>query len=76
MPTAKQWYEDRAVFGTSGYPWSGSRYAGDPDRAYPTPNILKTAQHSFRISLHENFSEQDIADTLAIFAKVERAYLK
>ena len=74
--TEDPWYENRAVFGDTGYPWTCPLYKGDPDKEYPLPNVRDTEQRVFRMFWHENICEQDIADLMAMFRKVEDAYCK
>lgn len=75
MPTDFPWYQQRAVFGTSGYPWASPLYKGDPGRQYPTPNIRATDPTICRLSIHENCGDQEVADIVAALKKVEAAYL-
>jgi len=70
------WYRDRAVFGTSGLPWTSPLYKGDPDRAFPCPNALAATDHQFNLGIHESWGDREIADTLAALRKVETAYLR
>ena len=74
--TRAEWYKNRAVFARSGYPWASPLYKGDPDAAYPTPNVVATDARHFRMSLHENLGPQQAEDVLAGLKKVETAYLK
>ncbi len=70
------WYKNRAVFGTSGYPWASPLYKGDPDKEYPVPNMLAAHETLFRLAMHENLGDTEVADTLTALKKVEAAYLK
>jgi len=76
MPHVYPWYKNRAVFGTSGWPWTSPQYKGDPDAVYETPNIWATDKYVFRFDLHEGFTDADVADIVAGIEKVEQAYLK
>ncbi len=73
--TRAPWYRERAVFGTSGLPWTSPLYHGDPDRDYPVPNTIATTQCHFRLDVHERYTDADVADILAILERVENAYL-
>lgn len=74
--TRAPWYKNRAVFGTSGYPWTSPLYQGDPNREYPVPNAIAAEQCRFRVGIHENLSDREVRDTVAALKKVEDAYLK
>lgn len=74
--TWNDWFKKRAVFGTSGYPWTCPLYKGDPDQEYPLPNWEEVDRTLFRIKIHENVTEQDAVDVAAALAKAEAAYLK
>jgi dTDP-4-amino-4,6-dideoxygalactose transaminase len=74
--TRWDWYKNRAVFGTSGYPWTSPRYKGDPDRKYPTPNLDATDKHQFQLYMHESYPAKTLAKIFAAFKKVEDAYAR
>jgi dTDP-4-amino-4,6-dideoxygalactose transaminase len=76
MPHENPWYKDRAVFGTSGWPWTSPQYKGDADAVWEVPNIRATDKYVFRFNLHEGFTDADVVDIVAGIEKVERAYLK
>lgn len=68
-------YQQRAVFGRSGYPWTCPLYQGDPDQSYPTPNAIAVHDTLFRLPIHENMTDVEVRDTLAALKKVEQTYL-
>ncbi|MCC7519723.1 MAG: DegT/DnrJ/EryC1/StrS family aminotransferase [Verrucomicrobiae bacterium] len=70
------WFRKRCVFGTSELPWSSPEYKGDRGARHEVPQLLATEARSFRLAMHERCGETEVADTLAILRKVERAYLK
>jgi len=74
--TDAEWYKKRAVFGTSGYPWTSPLYTGNPDREYPLPNVRAADACHFGLSFHESCGDAEAADALAAFRKVERAFVK
>jgi len=74
--TETEWYRNRAVFGSSGYPWKSPLYKGNPDRKYPCPNMIAADANHFRMSIHENLGPKQIKEALAAFRKVEAAYAK
>jgi perosamine synthetase len=74
--TTNDWYKNRAVFGTSGYPWTCPLYTGDPDQTYPLPNYEAGDEMLFLIKIHEGMTTSDAEDVVKALAKVEAAYLK
>ena len=74
MPHRQEWYTERRVFGSSGYPWASPLYKGDPNREFPCPNAQAMLKSHFTMSLHENWSTREIDDVIAIFHKVAAAY--
>lgn len=74
--TRNPWYKERAVFGTSGYPWTSPLYKGNPDQEYPLPNCDANDLRLFRIKTHENVDEKEANDIFKALSKVEAAYLK
>jgi hypothetical protein len=71
-----EWFTERRVFGTSRYPWSSPDYVGDGDREFPCPNATAVLDGYMRLSMHEGWSDREVADVLAALAKVERAFLR
>ena len=53
------WYKNRAVFGTSGFPWTSPLYKGDPNAEYPVPNAEAADAMHMRIRLHESVTPDD-----------------
>ena len=76
VPTRMTWYRNRAVFGTSGLPWSGAPCPADAGREYPLPNVDATDANHFPMSFHEDWTPREIDDAVAALRKVEEAYLK
>ena len=74
MPHRHQWFTERRVFGSSGYPWASPAYKGDPDRGFPCPNARAMLNSHFNMSFHENWGVQEVDDIIAIFHKVAAAY--
>jgi len=68
------WWRNRTVFGSSGYPWACPLYKGDPKADYPLPNARAADDSHFMMYFHENWSEREVADTLAALRKVEEAF--
>jgi dTDP-4-amino-4,6-dideoxygalactose transaminase len=74
--TRDDWYKNRAVFGSSGYPWTCPLYTGDPDAAYPCPNFEQVEMSLFYIKIHENTGEAEADDIAEALRKAEAAFLK
>ena len=74
MPHRQEWYTERRVFGSSGYPWASPLYMGDPDREFPCPNAQAMLKSHFNMFFHENWGVQEVDDVIAIFQKVAAAY--
>jgi perosamine synthetase len=70
------WFKERAVFGTSGYPWTSPLYKGDPDQAYPLPNLERVHNSLFMLKVHEKVTEAEADDVAKALTKVEAAFLK
>lgn len=76
LPHTFGWFKNRRLFGTSGLPWSSPLYNGDPDRVFDCPNVIAATDVQFNLSVHEGWGQQEVADTIAVFRKVEDAYLR
>ena len=75
-PALAPWCREHRVFGQSGFPWTNPLYTGDPDAHYDLPNALATDATHCRLGLHENLGDAEVADIVAAFAKVERAFMR
>ena len=69
------WFKNKAVFGTSGFPWSSSDYEGPKNPQYKIDNAIHVTDTHFNIAVHENYGEKEIDDILTAIEKVEKAYL-
>lgn len=74
LPHTMDWFTHRRVFGHSGYPWASPEYRGDPDRQFPCPNAQAAMDTHFNLHFYESWGASEIADTVAILNKVDRAY--
>ncbi|HEO71888.1 MAG TPA: hypothetical protein ENN80_11550 [Candidatus Hydrogenedentes bacterium] len=72
--TEHDWYRNRAVFGSSGYPWTSPLYKGDADATFALPNFEAVDHSFFRIKVHENCGEREAEDVQKALKKVEGAY--
>jgi perosamine synthetase len=76
MPSEAAWFVNQRTYGRSGCPWRCPLYTGPAQPKYLLPNCDRSIGGSFFISMHENWSEQEVSDTTAALAKVEAAYLR
>jgi dTDP-4-amino-4,6-dideoxygalactose transaminase len=76
LPHDMEWFVNRRVFGTGGLPWTSPDYAGDPDRQFPCPNARRALATHFNLLCHEHWTAGDVADAIAILAKVDAAYAR
>lgn len=74
--TENPWYKKRAVFGSSGYPWTCPLYRGDPNATYPLPNLEQMHRSALYIKVHEDCGEQEADDIASALKKVESTFLK
>jgi len=70
------WFKEKAVFGTSGFPWNCSDYKGPKDPQFKIDNAISVTDSHFSIAMHENYRQQEIDDILTAIEKVEKNYLK
>ena len=76
IPSEAIWFKERRVFPGSDYPWGLPAYRGDRNAQFACPNAIAAVESHFILSIHENFTAQEVADIAEAFAKVERAYLR
>ena len=74
LPHLMDWFVNRRVFGSSGYPWASPDYTGDAHQQFPCPNAIGSVDQHFNLRFHENWKAEDIEDALSILRKVDRAY--
>jgi len=72
-PHTYEWFRERRVFGTSGLPWSSPAYTGDARRQFPCPNVMRSIERQFNLTVYETWGRQEAADVVAIFRKVGEA---
>jgi dTDP-4-amino-4,6-dideoxygalactose transaminase len=73
LPHTQEWFLERRVFGSSGYPWAHAGYAGDPDPVPQCPNVEEAIETHFHISIHEHWGSDEIEDAVIILHKVAEA---
>ena len=76
LPAEAKWLRQRLVFPGSDYPWGLPAYKGDRQAQFACPNAVEAAESHCMLSIHENWTEREIADVGAALAKVEKAYLR
>ncbi len=76
LPHTMEWFQQRRVFGRSGYPWTSPDYAGDPDRRFPCPNANATMDTHLNLHFYESWTGTEVRDAIAILARVDRAYAR
>lgn len=76
IPCEAPWFKNKAVFGSSGFPWTCSDYKGPRDPKYKIDNAIKVTDTHFNIAVHENYGRREVNDILAAIEKIEAAYLK
>lgn len=76
MPHTMDWFIKRRAFGTGHFPWNSPEYKGDPTRQFPCPNANAAMDSQFNVGIHEGWGEEETADAVAVFAKVDVAYRK
>ena len=76
LPHTFDWFTQRRVFGTSGYPWTAPDYHGDRERTFPCPNAVEADSRHFLLTVLESWGQSEIDDIVTAFEKVEQAYLK
>ncbi len=76
LPHTFEWFTERRVFGTSGYPWTAPEYHGDRKRTFACPNAKQADSRHFLLTILESWGPEEVDDIAAAFEKVERAYLK
>ncbi len=74
VPHLQEWYTERRVFGSSGYPWTSPLYKGDPDREFHRPNVEAMLKSRFNMHFHESWGPQEVDDIIAVLHKVAAAY--
>jgi dTDP-4-amino-4,6-dideoxygalactose transaminase len=74
LPAEAPWFRERKVYPPTDYPWGLPDYAGDRKAVFPCPNAVAAVESHFNLSVHENWGDREIEDTVAAIRKVEEAY--
>jgi perosamine synthetase len=76
IPSNMDWFKNRSVFGTSGYPWAAPEYKGDRNRQFPCVNAMSSVKRQFNLMVFESWGEEEAKDIIKAFRKVEDALVK
>ncbi len=76
IPCEAPWFQNKAVFGKTGFPWNCSDYKGPRNPQFKITNAIKAVEDHFNIFINEAFGDREVADILTAIEKVETAYLK
>jgi len=74
IPAEYPWFQQRQVFGNSGFPWTCSDYKGPREPQYHIQKAIQSVDTNFNIAIHENYGRQEIDDIVAALIKVADAY--
>ena len=69
-----EWFRERRVFPPSDYPWGLPAYGGDRNARFPCPNAVEAVESHFSLSIHENWGEAEVADTIEAVRRVAEEY--
>ena len=58
IPHNMDWFKNRSVFGTSGYPWAAPEYKGDRNRQFSCPNAMLATERQFNLTVYESWGRR------------------
>ena len=76
IPAEYPWFQNKAVFGNSGFPWDCSDYKGPREPQYHIDKALAAVNAHFNVSMHENYGDREIEDIVTAVKKVQNAFLR
>jgi dTDP-4-amino-4,6-dideoxygalactose transaminase len=76
IPAEFPWFQQKQVFGNSGFPWDCSDYKGPKTPQARIDNAIHAVETNFNIAVHENYGQKEIDDIIAALKKVAAAYSK
>jgi len=76
IPGEAPWFRERKIFGSCGFPWTDPQYAGSREPVARMQNAIAVTDAHMHLGVHEGYGTREIEDIVAIFEKVEKAYLK
>ena len=74
IPAEQPWFQNKACFGNSGFPWDCSDYQGPKDPQYQITNAIESIEAHFRITIHEHYGDQEVKDIVTAIRKVAETY--
>lgn len=75
LPHLMDWFQQRKVFGSSGYPWAAPAYKGDRDRQFACPNALAATDVQFNLMVTESWGADEVRDVITAFEKLEQVFV-
>jgi dTDP-4-amino-4,6-dideoxygalactose transaminase len=76
IPCEAPWFQNKAAFGKSGFPWNCSDYKGPKNPQFKIDNAIQATNDHFNIVITESYGQKEIDDILTAIKKVEKAYVK
>ena len=76
IPAEYPWFQNKAVFGRSGFPWNCSDYKGPKEPQYHVDNAIQAVESHFRITVHERYGQSEVDDIVAAVSKVAAAFVR
>ena len=76
IPAQYPWFQEKKVFGNSGFPWDCSDYHGPKELQYHIDNAVQSVETHFNIGMHESYGDNEIQDIVTAVRKVEKAFSK
>lgn len=74
LPSTQDWYRNRYAFGTKGFPWTAPEYKGTMNRDFEIPNAMRVTEEQYNLYINESWTDEDIANVLAAYKKVDEAF--
>ena len=74
LPSTQDWFVNRCAYGTHGFPWTAPEYKGTMNRDFEIPNAKAVMETSYNLSINESWTDEDIANVLAAYKKVDEAF--
>ncbi len=74
LPSTMDWFLNRSVYGTHGFPWSSPEYHGHMNRDFELPNANRVMEECYNLYINESWTDEDIAGVLEAYRKVDEAF--
>ena len=75
IPVEMPWFRNQAVFGSTGFPWRCSDYAGEKNPVFDLPNAIAATEEHFNLNINERFNEREADDIVRAIKKIEACYI-